>query len=140
MHGHSIPFHKYQALGNDFVLLDLRRVTIGDAAALSRTLCARHTGVGADGLILAGDDPECAARMVFLNPDGSRAGMCGNGIRCLARYLRDTGRAASDTFRIMCDGGPRRVRILGAHVEACLGPPTFEPDRIPVLATPDAVW
>jgi diaminopimelate epimerase len=128
----DLPFHKYQALGNDFVLLDMRTAAVPDPAALSALLCRRTTSIGADGLILVGPDEGGAARMEFYNPDGSRAAMCGNGIRCVARFLRDRAWETADRFDIMTDVGPREVRILSDGVAADLGAPEFAPENIPI--------
>ena len=78
-----IPVAKYHGCGNDFVLVRASWVQDRDPAALARTLCERHTGIGADGLIIVKEDP---LEMIFYNQDGSRAPMCGNGIRCFAAY------------------------------------------------------
>jgi diaminopimelate epimerase len=132
----QLEFHKYQGLGNDFVLIDLRHCPVRDAARLSVMLCRRHFGVGADGLILVGPDPRHAARMTFYNPDGSRAEMCGNGLRCVAQYLRASGWERADAFSIMTDAGPREVGFVEAGVAASLGEPSFEPARLPAALTP----
>ena len=80
-------FYKYQALGNDYVLLDNMKEKIAEARKpdLAKELCDRGFGIGADGLLLAEEGP----RMRIFNPDGTEAEMCGNGIRCFARYLHD---------------------------------------------------
>jgi diaminopimelate epimerase len=90
-----VPFTKVQGLGNDFLVVDLRAAEVQSAPAVTepdvvRALCDRHFGVGADGVLavlasVAGD-----ARMRVLNADGSEAEMCGNGIRCVAKFLYDT--------------------------------------------------
>jgi diaminopimelate epimerase len=94
MEARKLPFLKVQGLGNDFVVVDLRagRVDAALAAAMQepdvvRSVCDRHFGVGADGVlaILGGDSGD--ARMRVLNADGSEAEMCGNGIRCVAKVL-----------------------------------------------------
>lgn len=83
-----MKFYKYEALGNDFVLVDTRRrgpleLTPGRV----RVVCARHTGIGADGILVLSDDPTAAAKMSIYNADGSEAQMCGNGLRCVADFL-----------------------------------------------------
>jgi diaminopimelate epimerase len=94
-----LPFIKVQGLGNDFVVVDLRKVVGGAAANAAqsppvvRAICDRHFGVGADGVLAilpssAGD--RGVARMRVLNADGSEAEMCGNGIRCVAKVLYET--------------------------------------------------
>src|SRR5437868_5558359 len=94
MEARKLPFSKVQGLGNDFVVVDLRpgHVDAALAAAMQdpavvRSVCDRHFGVGADGVlaILGGDGGD--ARMRVLNADGSEAEMCGNGIRCVAKVL-----------------------------------------------------
>ncbi len=112
----------------------MRAVAVPDPAGLSALLCRRTTSIGADGLILVRPDERGAARMEFYNPDGSRAAMCGNGIRCVARFLRDLAWETADRFDIMTDAGPREVRILPDGVAADLGAPAFEPGRIPISA------
>jgi diaminopimelate epimerase len=86
-----LRFAKYHGLGNDFVLVDRRQ----GGAALSpdevRRLCDRHRGIGADGVLSVWPDAEAAARMQIQNADGSDSETCGNGLRCLARFLYDTG-------------------------------------------------
>lgn len=82
-----MKFYKYQGLGNDYVLLDNLDGGIEEArkAGLAKQLCDRRFGAGADGLLLVEEGPT----MRIFNPDGSEAEMCGNGIRCFARYLHD---------------------------------------------------
>ena len=86
-----IPFAKYEGLGNDFVLIDdpLGRLTI--PAELAAAICDRRLGIGADGLLVVAAPrmPEAAARMRYWNQDGSPSAMCGNGIRCIAKQVRD---------------------------------------------------
>jgi diaminopimelate epimerase len=90
-----VPFTKMHGAGNDFIVLDNRFFRFSDAelAAVARRFCPRRFGVGADGL-LALDPPEDEGddyRMRYRNADGSPAGMCGNGARCLARFAREAG-------------------------------------------------
>ena len=93
-----VPFTKMHGAGNDFVVLDNRflHLTHDELAGLARRFSPRRFGVGSDG-VLALSAPEAEGhdyRMDFVNPDGSRAGMCGNGARCLARFARHAGIAA----------------------------------------------
>jgi diaminopimelate epimerase len=104
---------KHHGLGNDFlVLLDLdgiHPISAEDAVAL----CARHTGVGADGLIRVTEGTATAdVTMELLNADGSRAEMSGNGIRCLAQAVFQAGLAAPPVLRVATDAGLRTVRVL----------------------------
>ena len=89
-----MQFLKYEGLGNDFVVVDLRRGVPGPSPidpAVATRLCDRHRGVGADGVlgVLPASSPDADARMVVINADGSEAEMCGNGIRCVAKALYD---------------------------------------------------
>lgn len=103
-----------QGIGNDFVVLDALEATPPNLSDLSRLLCDRHMGVGADGLILVGSRAGGVATMRMLNPDGSESEMCGNGLRCVARWL-----CASD-FPLA--GGKLLIETGGRTTEAILQP------------------
>ncbi|GIV06701.1 MAG: diaminopimelate epimerase [Fimbriimonadales bacterium] len=107
----SLRFFKLQGAGNDFVLLDtlLQPLPSAHGALLARRLCDRRFGVGADGLLLVEPSQVADYRMRILNADGSEATMCGNGIRCFARYLWDTYSLATDCLTIETGAGVRRV-------------------------------
>lgn len=109
----GMRFAKYQGLGNDFLVVDLRRLRGEEVAAVQdpavvKALCDRQFGVGGDGVlaILAGG-PGADARMRVLNADGSEAEMCGNGIRCVAKELYERGGVHND--RIAIDTGAGRL-------------------------------
>lgn len=78
-----------QGIGNDFVVLDARERSFNDPQSLTRAVCDRRFGIGADGAIFVEQDPVADVRMRMLNPDGSEAEMCGNGLRCVARFVKD---------------------------------------------------
>jgi diaminopimelate epimerase len=80
-----MKFTKMQALGNDFVIIDLFRETLPNPEEIAPLMCDRHFGIGADGLILIGPSKQYDFSLRVINSDGSEAEMCGNGIRCLAR-------------------------------------------------------
>ena len=82
----SIPITKYHGLGNDFIITRYSYVENEDIVSFIRSVCDRHTGIGADGAIFVKTNP---LEMVYYNQDGSRAPMCGNGIRCFAKYCFD---------------------------------------------------
>ena len=122
----QITLTKHQALGNDFlVLFD---PPDADLPELARRLCARRRGIGADGLLVGGDEPGYDARMVLYNADGSRAEMSGNGIRCFAQALA-VRRGRLDPQRILTDAGERLVTIA----------PTERADRIEAAVDMGAV-
>ena len=131
------PFTKMHGLGNDFVVLDqLAGVEPLDAAWL-RALADRRTGVGCDQVLVltpaSGADADFGYRIY--NADGGAAGQCGNGIRCLARWLATRGHAAGDEIRLESPGGIVRTQLLAdGQVRVDMGPPRFEPAAIPFLA------
>src|SRR5206468_10691236 len=96
-------------LGNDYVYVDGTRERVVDRPRAARLLADRHRGVGGDGLIVieAPSRPGSACRMEMYNADGSRAEMCGNGIRCVARFVLDRGWTPGPELRIETDAGPR---------------------------------
>lgn len=108
----SLHFTKLQSVGNDFIILDEAGGAVKDAPQLARALCRRHRGIGADGLISVLADRLPRARVVFYNADGSRAEMCGNGLRCVAHYLRWR-YGAAESLAIETDAGERGCQVLG---------------------------
>ncbi|MEM7726518.1 MAG: diaminopimelate epimerase [Cyanobacteria bacterium P01_A01_bin.45] len=132
----AIDFTKYQGLGNDFILIDNRSsteplVTTGDAIKL----CDRHFGIGADGVIFAlpGDDDTDYTMRIF-NSDGSEPEMCGNGIRCLARFLVDLegNNRKSDIYRINTLAGVITPEIMpDGQVKVDMGAPRLLAKEIP---------
>jgi len=87
-----IPFVKMVAAGNDFLIVDTLHPPLSSLntrwRAISRSLCDRHRGIGADGLLVLGRSALADVKMRVFNPDGSEAKMCGNGARCVALYLQ----------------------------------------------------
>jgi diaminopimelate epimerase len=110
--------YKYHGLGNDFVLLDRRPGGADIDAAAARALCERRRGIGADGVLVLLDAPGAEARMSVHNADGSRAEMCGNGIRCVVKHVVDHSAKRPEEVPISTDAGLRvcRVRYNGAQV------------------------
>lgn len=134
-----LQYSKYQGLGNDFLMLDGRDAASSDDCfelTLERVqlLCDRRFGIGADGLILALPPREGGElRMRIFNADGTEPEMCGNGIRCLARFLADSdGDLPGRSWQIETLAG-RIVPELQADgsVRVDMGPPFLEPDAVP---------
>ena len=116
----TAPFVKLHGLGNDYVYFDDRDPALGDVdwdrvADWAPRVADRHRGVGGDGVIVLRRDPEHACRMEMYNADGSRAEMCGNGLRCVARLAFERGYASEPTFTIATDAGPKEVVVLGEN-------------------------
>lgn len=122
----NIDFWKMHGAGNDFMLVDDRRVEfpVADTGWIRR-LCARNTGVGSDGLILIRPSQTARFRMRFFNPDGTEGEMCGNGARCVARLAYDLGIA------------PRRMNMETA---AGLVKAEIVDDGVRVVLTPPSEW
>lgn len=134
----SLRFSKMHGIGNDFVMLDCRQQPMALDVAQIRALGNRRTGVGFDQLISieAARDPTCAFAYGIWNTDGTRAGQCGNGVRCVAAWLHRAGALAlGTTVRLASPSGVVTVRLLGTQeVTVDMGEPTFAPARIPFLA------
>lgn len=106
-----VQFSKFEATGNDFVLLDELRSasSFPMTPALARSLCDRHLGVGADGVLVLQQADDASARLIIYNADGSRPEMCGNGLRCAALHLAEHHRVAEGL--VLTDAGPRSYRV-----------------------------
>ena len=106
-------FDKWQALGNDYMLIEQERLPFTLTPARVRALCAPHTGVAADGIVLlcASGLPDAAAQLRIFNPDGSEAEVSGNGTREAVLYMRRSGWASTDTFTVDTAAGELRPTI-----------------------------
>ena len=134
-----LPFVKMHGIGNDYVYVDCFTHAVGDPAALARRLSPRRTGVGSDGLILICPSTVADCRMEMYNADGSRGEMCGNGIRCVGKYVAERGLSAANPLRVETDAGikilhfePRGGRVERITVD--MGAPILDGPRIPVAA------
>jgi diaminopimelate epimerase len=132
-------FTKMQGLGNDYVYVDcFRNPTPADPSGLSKAISDRHFGVGSDGLILITPSDKADARMRMFNSDGSEAEMCGNGVRCVAKYVYDHGLVTKPVLNIETGRGIL-VLHLAVHsgkvsrVRVDMGAPILQPGQIPVV-------
>jgi diaminopimelate epimerase len=100
----QLSFSKYQGTGNDFILLDNRRGQVTVTNEQVATLCHRHFGIGADGLIILETEPGVDFRMVYYNSDGNTSSMCGNGGRCIVAYAKDLGIITNKARFMAVDG------------------------------------
>jgi diaminopimelate epimerase len=141
----SMDFVKMQGTGNDFVLLEATGEEPGtglserDWPALARSMCDRHFGIGADGIILVLPSDRADIRMRMFNPDGSESEMCGNGIRCFARYAVERGlvKPVDGRFTVETGAGILTAQLVGESgrvqsVRVSMGVPRFAPADIPV--------
>src|SRR5829696_4728955 len=119
-------FTKMHGVGNDFIILDPEEVAGRDLPDLARKACDRHFGVGADGILIPAPSEVADLKMVYLNSDGSPSEMCGNGIRCLARYAKDRGLVEGAALTVETGAGIKKVVLLGGGFSRVdMGPPGF---------------
>src|SRR6202043_1460811 len=130
-------FTKMQGAGNDYIYVDcIRQPPPRDPAALSRVVSDRHFGVGGDGLILICPSERADARMRMFNADGSESEMCGNGIRCVAKYLYEHGLVRKPALAVETGRGVLQLELEvqgGAvqHVRVDMGEPILAAASIP---------
>jgi len=135
----TLPFAKLHGTANDFIYVDARAGFPGDPAAIARRLCDRRRGIGADGLILLLPSTEADGRMVIYNADGSRAEMCGNGIRGLAKFVHERGLLTKNPLAVETDAGVKTLSLhldggRVARVTVDMGMPEWRGREIPVDA------
>ncbi len=138
----ELEFVKLHGLGNDFVFVDDFSREIELSQEQVALLCDRHFGIGGDGVILVrpSERPECAAYMHYINSDGTLAQMCGNGVRCFAKYLVDRGFVQAGEGQFVADtlAGPKPIsfetdatdKMTTATVD--MGHPILDPSDVPV--------
>lgn len=137
-------FTKMNGIGNDFIVLNGEELRPDDPAALARRLCRRGHSVGADGLMLVHKGSVGDARMELYNADGSVADMCGNGIRCCAKFAYDSGISRKERLVVETPAGLKEIGLMiengevtGATVD--MGVPKLRPEEIPVSSADNCV-
>jgi diaminopimelate epimerase len=121
-----VRFTKMQGVGNDFIIFEAGEVAGVNLPELARRACDRHFGVGADGILVPASSGVADLEMVYFNSDGSPSEMCGNGLRCLARYARDRGLIEDDALTVETGAGVKKVLLLGdGSSRVDMGPPEF---------------
>ena len=132
----KLHFTKMHGRGNDFILMDCIEQTcpaeaekLGD---LCRLLCDRRLGIGADQVLLLYPSGIADFKMRIFNADGGEVEMCGNGIRCLAKYIWDGGLSGETVLSIETPAGIMKPEKAGDMVKVDMGEPVFEPEKIPV--------
>jgi diaminopimelate epimerase len=132
-----IPFYKYHALGNDYIVINPIETEGAQtlSAARIQSICHRNFGIGSDGILLGPlADPADQMALRIFNPDGSEAEKSGNGLRIFARYLWDTGMVRDAPVEIITAGGPVSARVHGGGriVSVQMGRVSFDSQSIPV--------
>src|SRR3954451_2251399 len=139
----SMRFTKMQGAGNDYVYVNCFQEKVpSDLAKLSRVISDRHFGVGGDGLILICPSERADAKMRMFNADGSEAEMCGNGLRCVAKYVYDHGIARKERLNIETGRGILTVDLevqggKAQRVRVDMGEPILQAEKIPTLLKGD---
>ncbi len=132
----NISFTKMHGLGNDFIVIDCRETALSSqlsaVSKLSRKLCDRRLGIGADQILLLHDSDRADFRMSIFNADGSEVEMCGNGIRCFAKYIWDRKLSGKKVLDIETPAGIIRPEKSGDMVKVDMGVPILEARQIPV--------
>lgn len=136
----KLEFQKMHGAKNDFVVLHDLGNSLAISPAQAAYLCDRRIGVGADGLIVVRPSEIADFFMDYVNSDGSIAEMCGNGIRCLGKYVYDNGLTGKTSLRIETRAGVKGLDLLAdesgriSKVRVDMGKPIFDPNSIPVSA------
>jgi len=126
-----------QGLGNDYVYVDGAKERIDDPPALARAVSDRHFGIGGDGLVLILPSESADVRMRIFNADGSEAQMCGNGIRCVAKYAFEKGLTKANPMSVETAAGVKKIELVVSggrvsQVTVDMGAPILDPPAIPV--------
>ena len=134
-----MKFTKMQGLGNDYVYVNCFEEKIEAPSELAVKISDRHFGVGSDGLIMINPSEKADFEMEMYNADGSRGEMCGNGIRCVAKYVYDYGLTDKTTITVETLGGIKTLDLTVEDgkvklVRVDMGRPELEPAKIPVIA------
>jgi diaminopimelate epimerase len=137
----KLPFTKMHSLGNDFIVINTRDINLKKLSLLAKNLCDRRFGIGADQLLLLCDSQKADFKMRILNADGSEVEMCGNGIRCLGKFIWDkkiknqkskVRKNTTQQLSIETLGGIKHIRKIRELIEVDMGEPILEPEKIPV--------
>ena len=131
-HVATIKFTKMHGIGNDFVVIDCREHDVREIDDFARRLCDRHYGIGADQVLMLYSSSVADFYMAIFNADGSEIEMCGNGIRCLAKYLVDHGITDKSELEIETPAGIIRPKLIGEEVRVNMGAPILDGRNIPV--------
>lgn len=144
----EIPFVKMHGIGNDYIYIDALRGEMPDylheelLPDLSRKISDRHFGVGSDGLILILPSDHADFRMRIFNADGSEAKMCGNGVRCVGKYVYDLGFTDKKEISVQTEGGTKYLKLIDGEdgiekVVVDMGEAGFKRSSLPALGNPD---
>ena len=134
-----MKFTKMQGCGNDYMYVNCFAENVEDRPALARKISDRHFGIGGDGLICIDQSDVADFKMDMYNADGSHGKMCGNGIRCVAKYVYDNGMTDKTELTVETGSGVKTLQLQVedgkvSTVRVCMGSPEFRPAQIPMKA------
>ncbi len=135
----KFSFTKMHGTGNDYVYVDLFQQKLENQAEVAKVVSDRHFGIGADGLICIAPSESADCRMIMYNADGSEGAMCGNGIRCVAKYVYDHGIVRKDHMSVETKSGIKQLELTvedgkAVYVKVNMGEAVLKPSGIPVQA------
>lgn len=132
-----IPFSKFQGIGNDFIIINNLERKISLSLKKIKQLCDRHFGIGADGIVIILPSKKANLKVKFFNPDGSEAEICGNGIRCAAKFAFEKGLCRKKKIAMETKAGLKLLELSTREnkvqsVQVDMGEPIFTPEKIPI--------
>lgn len=139
-----MKFTKMQGIGNDYVYVNCLQETIENPSELAKKISNRHYGVGSDGLIMINPSDKADFEMEMYNADGSRGEMCGNGIRCVAKYVYDYGLTDKTSISVETLAGIKYLDLTVEDgkvvlVKVDMGKPMLRPEEVPVVSEKEEV-
>lgn len=139
-----MKFTKMQGIGNDYVYVNCLQETIENPSELAKKISDRHYGVGSDGLIMINPSDKADFEMEMYNADGSRGEMCGNGIRCVAKYVYDYGLTDKTSISVETLAGIKYLDLTVEDgkvvlVKVDMGKPMLRPEKVPVVSEKEEV-
>ncbi|MGX7394738.1 diaminopimelate epimerase [Carnobacterium mobile] len=139
-----MKFIKYHGTGNDFIFVDDKNIDESQLPEIAKKVCHRFFGIGADGLMMAGESTKADIKMNYYNQDGSVAPMCGNGLRCFGRYVHETGILAEERFMVETLAGILSVDVSRGYKDIVidLNKPTYRldyPDTVHPLTNGNSI-
>lgn len=140
-----MKFTKMQGNGNDFIVIeDLNRELLGKESEIARKLCNRKFGIGADGILLVRNNKDSDIEMEIINSDGSYAAMCGNGIRCFAKYVYERNIVKNSKMKIMTGDGIKEAELFIKDekvdkIKIFMGKEDYSPKNIPAKCEEEVI-
>lgn len=139
-----MKFTKMQGIGNDYVYVNCFQECVEHPEEVARRVSDRHFGIGSDGLILIKPSGKADFEMDMYNADGSRGAMCGNGIRCVAKYVYDYGLTDKTSITVDTPSGVKQLELIvedgkAVQVRVNMGAPILDPGRIPIRSKKQSV-